>query len=145
MAVDSPERHAVLTGQLKLTAAERRGSSEGSINHADRQRGLVLVDLDRHDAALSSMEPQPNLRAVHVVAFSADIPGGEESGKMEAVEADDLFAAAGVGLPAELEDYWIGGERDDAVIVLIVVVAENPPADVGAGRVVIEALNERLA
>jgi hypothetical protein len=67
---------------------------------------LIWIDT----APRSSMKPQANLRAGHAVALSADICRGNEGGKMEAIQADDLFATAGVGLPAELENEWVGGE-----------------------------------
>ena len=88
------------------------------------------------------MKPQANLPAVHVLTFSADISGGEERGKMQAIEADNLLATTAVGLPAELEEQRIGLEWDDTVIVLIVVVPENPAANWRAERRLLDPFDQ---
>jgi hypothetical protein len=88
------------------------------------------------------MKAQPDLIGI-IVTLPPHIPLLEQSGKIEAKEADGLLPSSRSGFPQQLDVSGILVERHDAVVVLLIVVAHHPAAHLRAEGSAVDALDKR--
>src|SRR5262249_54070723 len=101
-------------------------------------RRRIAVDLNRDDTAVAAI--QPNSNVAHRLA--PHIPSVEKAGEIESESPHELVAIAGGGFPIELEIHWRFVERHDALILLLVGVANHPVSRMHPTWNLFDALDE---
>lgn len=115
--------------------------AQRAIDETNRKFRLTGLRLDVHDTAIAAIETKSDFGLRGRICLEADVAALEELGEVKAVQPDHLFAAARIGLPPQFEQQRILEKRHAAMIVLLIVVAEDPSAAL-ANRALVNSFHQ---
>jgi hypothetical protein len=120
-----------------------RRSIQAEVDGADWKPRGVLPCLNEDHSPLSAEETEQHVTCCRGFGVQPRISSGNQSVEMKTVQAYDLLSAAHIRLPTQLQVRRVLCNRDPTMVLLLIVVAQNPSAQRGAVRDDFDALDER--